>query len=137
MSSPSRSTLPLSPAEVALPKSPGFQEAISPVVPLSSHETLQTLEIEALSPFVVTHDVTYRHKRAGKSITGLGGVASLDSFDHDWWDDRVGGEATVSTEIECAIEDDGESQIVIEGIKLKRVSQVQVCTTLSVRGAVY
>ena len=127
-SSRSRPTSPRSPRS---PKSPGFYEPISPVVPLSTHETLHTLEVETNAPFRVVHDVTYRHKRADTKFCADTGVASMETFDRDWWEDRVGGEASVVTEIECAIDGDGESGVVIEGIKLvRRVSGLWVCILL-------
>jgi hypothetical protein len=64
-------------------------------------------------------------------------MSSLQTFEHDWWDDRVGGEATVLTEVECAAvatvastSEGGEKNgagLVVEGIKVRRVSGLWVC----------
>ena len=76
------------------------------------NEVLQTIEIPVIAPFTIDHKVSYRRK------TGpLPGLGDLKSFDDDFWDDSQGGEAFVTTTMECAT-NVGAIPVVIESIRL-------------------
>lgn len=58
-------------------------------------EMLRTLAIPTVEPITTTFHVSYR-----RSLVKQPGLADLRTFDHEYWDDSVGGEAIVSAEFE-------------------------------------
>ena len=74
-------------------------------------EVLQTLVVPTIDPFTVTHEISY-----GRSAMGPG-PADLSTFDPEFWDDRQGGRAFITTTFECA-ECIGASNVIIESIRL-------------------
>ncbi|KAF8663656.1 hypothetical protein AX16_000898 [Volvariella volvacea WC 439] len=57
---------------------------------LNVTETLRTLVIPTVEPIKYSREVVYRH-----SLNEWVGIGDLRTFDGDFWDDRVGGEAIV------------------------------------------
>ncbi|KAF9228502.1 hypothetical protein BS17DRAFT_773840 [Gyrodon lividus] len=60
-------------------------------------EILRTLLIPTASAFLVTQDVDY-----WRALRPPPALADLSVFEKEFWDDSVGGEAIVSTEVECS-----------------------------------
>lgn len=75
-----------------------------------STETLHTLTVPAVEPFVINYDVAYR-----RSTQEWQGLADLKTFSGDYWDGR-GGEAVINVRIECP----GPWPIEVEGVVLER-----------------
>jgi hypothetical protein len=80
-------------------------------------ETLQTLIVPAVDSIEIDQTVTYSH-----SPSEWPGLADLRTFDADFWDDRFGGEALITSKIACV----GPSGVEIESIRLER----EVCTSV-------
>lgn len=96
-----------SPECVESPSSPA-----SPVSPAETGEILQTLVIPTVTPFNVTHDVSYR-----RQVGSLPHVSDLSTYDPAYWDNGIGGCAGISTVIECT-EYPGATSLTIEKIEL-------------------
>lgn len=75
-----------------------------------STETLHTLTVPAVEPFLINYDVAYR-----RSTQEWQGLADLKTFSGDYWDGR-GGEAVINVRIECP----GPWPIEVEGVVLER-----------------
>ena len=82
-----------------------------------SMEHLHMIVIPTTNPFKLTHSAAYRH-----ALDTWPGLASLETFDETFWDDKRGGEALVSTTLSCV----GLSSLNIESMRLER----QVSATL-------
>ncbi|KAF9268549.1 hypothetical protein L218DRAFT_852654 [Marasmius fiardii PR-910] len=74
-------------------------------------ETLRTVVVPTVEPLQMTCDVTYR-----RTLHPRKGLADLETFENDFWDDGDGGEATVVTTFRCS-EPWG---LAIESLVLKR-----------------
>ncbi|KAJ6593407.1 Gryzun, putative trafficking through golgi-domain-containing protein [Mycena capillaripes] len=74
-------------------------------------ETLQTLAVPTLDAIKVNFGVVYK-----RAVGARAGVADLRTYDHDFWDDGDGGEALVSTRMECA----GPWGLEVASVKLHR-----------------
>lgn len=94
---------------IPMPTSPVSPKSPSLVSLSDITETLRTLLIPTLEP--IKFEQTVKYKRSTKPLAG---IADLDTFEDDFWDD--GGEAHVSTTMTCA----GQSGISVESVKLVR-----------------
>lgn len=76
-----------------------------------SMEHLRMIVIPTTNPFRITHNVVYRH-----ALGPWPSLASLETFDESFWDDRRGGEALVTAILLCV----GPSSLNIESLRLER-----------------
>ncbi|KAG7091150.1 hypothetical protein E1B28_010203 [Marasmius oreades] len=85
-------------------------------------ETLRTVVVPTVEPLKMTCDVTYR-----RAIGAQIGLADLNAFEEDFWDDGDGGEATVVSTFQCS----GPWGLAIESLVLKRqdVLQAKIMTS--------
>lgn len=78
---------------------------------LDMTETLQTLVVPTLDAIKVNYGVVYK-----RAVGARAGVADLRTYDHDFWEDGDGGEAIVTTSMECA----GPWGLEVLSVKLNR-----------------
>jgi trafficking protein particle complex subunit 11 len=99
----------------ALPKPPpSCPESLSresQSYPSDTSEALRTLTVPTVKPITISYDVGYR-----RSLAERPGLASLASFDSEFWDDGEGGEALVCARMETM----GPYGLDIENVKLIR-----------------
>ncbi|KII95624.1 hypothetical protein PLICRDRAFT_662357 [Plicaturopsis crispa FD-325 SS-3] len=107
----SRSTA--TPAPVESPTSPEYPASAALV---DTNEILQTMVVPTAAPFKVTRHVSYR-----RALGEGPGLADLRTYEGDFWDDRDGGEAIVTTTLECT----GPWGVDIESLKLDRKDGAQ------------
>lgn len=74
-------------------------------------EHLQTLLVPTVDPIEISHTIAYT-----RPLNEWPGLADLRTFDAEFWDDRCGGGALISSKLVCI----GQSEIEIESIRLKR-----------------
>ena len=82
--------------------------------PHDTHETLQTLVIPTAQVMKITSNVTYR-----RSLRPQTGLMDLRTYGNDLWEDRVSGEATITSTFQCV----GSCGLRLEYIRLE--SKVQ------------
>ncbi|KAJ6631526.1 Gryzun, putative trafficking through golgi-domain-containing protein [Mycena sp. CBHHK59/15] len=85
-----------------VPESPELQDMT---------ETLQTIVVPTLEAIKANFGVAYR-----RAVGPQAGIAHLRTFDHDFWDNSDGGEAIVTTQMECA----GPWALQVESVTLHR-----------------
>lgn len=78
--------------------------------PHDAKETLQTLVIPTTQAIKVTSNVTYQ-----RSSRPQAGLVDLRTYGNDLWEDRVSGEATITTTFQCA----GSCGLRLESIQLE------------------
>lgn len=81
-------------------------------------ETLETLSIPTVAPITVQHDIQYMRSR--KPMPALTDLASYES---DFWDESIGGQALINTHIVCA----GPHCISVERAQLVRKVRTLYC----------
>ncbi|KAF7792767.1 hypothetical protein EIP86_003865 [Pleurotus ostreatoroseus] len=84
------------------PKSPAVQAA-------DTGETLRTVVVPTVSPIEAETSVMYSRSRNAQPP-----LADLETYDHEFWEDGVGGEATVVTSWRCV----GPHGLHIESVKM-------------------
>ena len=72
-------------------------------------ETLRTVVVPTVSPIEAETSVTYSRSRNAQPP-----LADLETYDHEFWEDGVGGEATVVTSWRCV----GPHGLHIESVKM-------------------
>ena len=65
--------------------------------PHDANETLQTLIIPTTQAIKITSNVAYQ-----RSLQPQAGLADLRTYGNDLWEDRVSGEATITSTFQCA-----------------------------------
>jgi len=65
--------------------------------PHDTNETLQTLVIPTTQAIKITSNVAYQ-----RSMQPQAGLADLRTYGNDLWEDRVSGEATITSTFQCA-----------------------------------
>ncbi|KAL6305207.1 Gryzun, putative trafficking through golgi-domain-containing protein [Sparassis latifolia] len=96
---------------MATPSEPASPDVASTTVPADRGEVLHTLIVPALDPIKVEHRIVYR-----RSLQAQPGLADLQTYEEDFWDDRDGGEAVVTTVMTCL----APSGIVVEDVSLNK-----------------
>ena len=76
-----------------LPSSPKTPDSATPH---DTNETLQTLVIPATSAIKITSNVAYQ-----RSLRPQAGLVDLRTYGNDLWEDRVSGEATITSTFRC------------------------------------
>lgn len=66
-----------------------------PAYPSDTSEALQTLTVPTVNPIKLSYEVGYTRALADRS-----GLAHLQTFEGDFWDDGKGGEALASVRME-------------------------------------
>ncbi|KAJ7772064.1 Gryzun, putative trafficking through golgi-domain-containing protein [Mycena maculata] len=74
-------------------------------------ETLQTLVVPTSDAIKVNFGLVYK-----RALGARAGIADLRTYDHDFWDDGDGGEAIVTTQMECT----GPWGLDVTNVKLHR-----------------
>jgi hypothetical protein len=95
---------------------PSFSVPQAPdsTLPHDTNETLQTLVIPTTQAVKITSSVAYQ-----RSLQPQAGLADLRTYGNDLWEDRVSGEATITSTFQCA----DSCRLRLESIQLER--QVQ------------
>jgi hypothetical protein len=70
---------------------------------------LRTLVVPTVEPVKIVYDVTYR-----RALDARVGLADLQSFDSEYWDDGDGGEAVVDARFQCM----GPWNIMVDSVSL-------------------
>lgn len=78
---------------------------------LDTMEHLKMLVIPTVNPLQVTQTVSYR-----RNLDSWPGLADLETFDENFWDDSRGGEALVMATMSCV----GPWTLKIQGVELDR-----------------
>jgi len=86
--------------------------------PYDAHESLQTLVIPTTQAIKITSNVAYL-----RSLQPQAGLADLRTYGNDIWEDRVSGEATITSTFQCA----ASCGLRLENIQLE--SQVRACVS--------
>lgn len=107
--------------DVSIRSQPTTQLPPSPVLrtpdsagPHDTNETLQTLVISATQAVKIISNVAYQ-----RSLQPQAGLADLRTYGNDLWEDKVSGEAIITSTLQCA----GSCGLRLENIQLER--QVQ------------
>lgn len=105
-------TLDISIQSRSIPKSSSSAESSDvPAYPSDTSEALQTLTVPIVNPIKLSYDVGYTRALAERP-----GLAHLQTFEGDFWDDGEGGEALVSVRMEVV----GPWSLEIQSVNLIR-----------------